>query len=220
MPNSPNLLQSLLSNGGPVVYVLLIFLGVVTLIFLERLLFMHRHKSDTAELLRGLINHLKAGNVKDALANCTDRSGLAAKLFRDAISRWKDGEQQVRAAVDNSICDIIHTLEDNMRLLSCLGNAAPVLGLLGTFFWIMDILEITQASRGQLMGTSVITLQVRNALTCTAIGLIVSLAAHLFYFYLASRIEKFVHDLNKGGAEITYFLGTNPYPGDTDSSKG
>jgi biopolymer transport protein ExbB len=202
--------RQLLNDGGPMVYVILFFAAIAFIIFLERSLFFLRANVDTQELLRGLMNHLRNNNLKEAIANCDNRTGPVGEVFRTAIERWAEGENAIRNAVDETVQLIIPRLENNMKLLACISNITPVLGLLGTLFWMMSIFTRMEQEGGHFVTTITLAGDIKGALVCTAAGLTVALVAQLFYFILMEKIDRIILEMSKAASEITFFLNSNP----------
>ena len=206
---SSQALQEFLSEGGPLMFVIIAFGFLALLLFLERLLLFHRTKVDTNELLRGLMNHLRDGNVREAVANCDNKTGPVGEVIRTAIERWDEGEAKIRYAVDESIRLIIGRLERNMKLLACIANIAPVLGLLGTLFKMMGIFEKIKAAGGQFISIPDLSGYIRGTLYCTAAGLVVAALAYLCYFILLEKINWIIQEMHKAASEIVFFLSSN-----------
>lgn len=202
-------LQEFLTEGGPLMFVIIAFGFLALLLFLERLLLFHRAKVDTNELLRGLMNHLRNGNVREAVANCDNKTGPVGEVIRTAIERWEEGEAKIRYAVDESIRLTIGRLERNMKLLACIGNVAPVLGLLGTLFKMIGIFEKIKAAGGQFISIPDLSGYIRGTLYCTAAGLLVALLAYLCYFILMEKINWIIQEMHKAASEIVFFLSSN-----------
>lgn len=202
--------HQLLNDGGPMVYVILFFAAIAFILFLERSLFFLRANLDTQELLRGLMNHLRNNNLKEAIANCDNRTGPVGEVFRAAIERWSEGENAIRNALDETVRLIIPRLENNMKLLSCISNITPVLGLLGTLFWMMSIFTRMEQEGGHFVTTITLAGDIKGALVCTAAGLAVALIAQLFYFILMEKIDRIILEMSKAASEIAFFLSSNP----------
>lgn len=212
--------QEFLTEGGPLMFIIIAFGFLAFLLFLERLLLFHRAKVDTNELLRGLMNHLRNSNVREAIANCDNKTGPVGEVIRTAIERWDEGEAKIRYAVDESIRLTIGKLERNMKLLACIGNVAPMLGLLGTLFKMMGIFDKIKAAGGQFISIPDLAGHIRGTLYCTAAGLIVALLAYLFYFILMEKINWIIQEMSKAGSEIIFFLSSNkPSKGLNDSEE-
>ncbi len=204
-----NALQEFLTEGGPLMFVIIAFGCLAFLLFLERLLLFHRAKVDTNELLRGLMNHLRNGNVREAVANCDNKTGPVGEVIRTAIERWEEGEAKIRYAVDETIRLTIAKLERNMRLLACIGNVAPVLGLLGTLFKMIGIFEKIKAAGRQFISIPDLSGYIRGTLYCTAAGLLVALLAYLCYFILMEKISWIIQEMSKAASEIVFFLSSH-----------
>ncbi|NMA21526.1 MAG: MotA/TolQ/ExbB proton channel family protein [Lentisphaerae bacterium] len=201
--------RQLLNDGGPMVYVILFFAALAFILFLERSFYFLRANVDTQELLRGLMNHLRNNNLKEAIANCDNKTGPVGEVFRTAIERWSEGESAIRHAVDETVQLIIPRLETNMKLLACISNITPVLGLLGTLFWMMSIFTRMEQEGGHFVTTITLAGDIKGALICTAAGLIVALLAQLFYFILVEKIDRIILEMSKAASEITFFLSSN-----------
>ncbi|MBP1583742.1 MAG: MotA/TolQ/ExbB proton channel family protein [Victivallales bacterium] len=202
-------LKDLLGEGGSVAYVIL-FVGALTfLIFCERLLYLHRCKVDTKEMLHGLMNQLRNGNVKEAIVNCDSTNSPVGEIVRAAIERWGAGENAIRQALDETATVLIPVLEARMKLLSFLGNLAPVLGLLGTLLSMMQIFERMKLKGGHFIETMELAGDIRSALVCTVLGLMVAVAAQLFYLLLSEKIDWLIVEMRKAASEITFFLSSN-----------
>ena len=64
------MLPTLLVNGGPVIWLILIAAATAAIVFIERALFCHRSQINSAEFLNGVRTVIKRGNVVEAIAIC------------------------------------------------------------------------------------------------------------------------------------------------------
>lgn len=193
-------------------YVILAFLFVGLILFVERFLYLHRARVDTFELLRGLMNQLRNRNVKEAIVNCDVRTGPVGEIFRTAIEHWNEGESGIRYAVEETVRLLLPRLERNMKLLQAIAAMTPVMGMLGTLFALINIFARLKNTTGQFSGMSELAPYISNALICTAAGLIASLLCQLFHAILVEKLDKQLEEMSKGAAEMTYFLAHNPAP--------
>ena len=203
-------IQTLLNEGGPLVYVILACLVLTVVIFFERFLVLHRCRIDTYALLNGLTRQLKNKNLAVALANCDSNTGPIGEIFHSAIEHWGDGELGIRCAVEETANLAIRHLETRMKLLSAFASITPIFGLLGTLCKMIDVFSIIKNAGGEFVGTLPLAGSICGALICTAAGLVASLVAYVGYTYLTELIERIVREMHKGAMEITYFLTANP----------
>ncbi|MBR4517694.1 MAG: MotA/TolQ/ExbB proton channel family protein [Victivallales bacterium] len=212
MSNFEDLSKLLFTPGSaPLLIVLGLFLLAGLFIFIERVLYYRRAQVDTLELLRGLTNQLRNHLVKEAITNCDARSGPVGEIFRTAIEHWQDGEAGIRYAIEEMAQILQQRLQFGLRLLAMLANCSSVLGLLGTVFGLVN--AFLTISGNEFAGAKELSLSVSSYLVCTAFGLLVSLVCQLFHGVLSCMLDRQLHEMSKGAAEITFFLTHNPPPG-------
>lgn len=211
MYNLQDLSKLLFTPGSaPLLIVLGLFLLAGLFIFFERVLFYRRAQVDTLELLRGLTNLLRNHRVKEAITNCDVRSGPVGEIFRTAIEHWQDGETGIRYAIEEMAQILLQRLQSGLKLLAMLANSASVLGLLGTVIGLVN--TFMTISGNEFAGAKELSQSISSYLVCTAIGLLVALVCQLFHGVLSCMLDRLLHEMSKGAAEITYFLTHNPPP--------
>src|SRR5450432_1446474 len=188
------MLPTFLTNGGPMIWLILVIGAIALAGFVERVLHCHRAQINSAEFLNGVRNVLKRDNVVEALSICDATPGPVARLVKTAILNRDKGRERVREAVEEAGLIEVPLLEDKLNLLATIAQLAPLLGLLGTIVGFMDIFGRMQndglnANFQQLSGG------VSKALICAAAGLAVAIPAHAGYNYLVSRVNAIVLDM-------------------------
>ena len=199
-----NYAQQLIREGGPIIYLQLVLLIVSFALFLERYLFYYRSHIDTHEFLRGIFNIARNNKITEAVAICDSKPYPVSAVVRAVITHFDQGEPKARHAADEAYMTELPKLRRGLKVLACLGNIAPVLGLLGTLLSLMSIFDkISQ--EGHFVPTTELAGDVKSALLTTALGLIVAMAVHLFSFVLAQKMENIVGDMEKGCEEMINF---------------
>src|SRR5437899_8067341 len=125
-------LPVLLSNGGPMLYIILLTSAVAVVVFIERFLHCHRAQINSTEFLNGVRTVLKRENVVEALSICDATPGPVARLVKTAILNREHGRERVREALEEAGLAEVPRLEDKLNLLATIAQLAPLLGLLGT----------------------------------------------------------------------------------------
>src|SRR6266850_559247 len=199
------MLPTLLSHGGPMIYLILVASAVALAVFVERVLHFHRAQINSMEFLNGVRNVLKRDNVVEALSICDATPGPVARLVKIAILNRERGRDGVRESLEEAGLVEIPPLEDKLNLLATIAQIAPLMGLLGTALGFIRIFGRLQAE------TTVPTMQdlsggVWQALICTAAGLTVAIPCYAAYNYLVSRVNGIVLDMEKAATEITNIL--------------
>src|SRR5437762_5508994 len=121
-----------LSNGGPVLWVVLLSSAADVAVFIERLLHCHRAQINSIEFLNGVRTVLKRDNVVEALSICDATPGPVARLVKTAILNRDHGRERVREALEEAGLAEVPRLEEKLNLLATIAQIAPLLGLLGT----------------------------------------------------------------------------------------
>src|SRR6266571_5090152 len=138
------MLPVLLSNGGPMAWLLLMMSAVVIVVFVERLLHYHRAQINSMEFLNGVRNVLKRENVVEAISICDATPGPVARLVKVAILNRDRGREGVREALEEAGLVEVPPLEDKLNLLATIAQIAPLLGLLGTVLGFIKIFTALQ----------------------------------------------------------------------------
>jgi biopolymer transport protein ExbB len=195
------MLPTLLANGGPVIWLILIAAATAAVVFVERALFCHRSQINSAEFLNGVRTVMKRGNVVEAISICDATPGPVARLVKAAILAREHGRERVREAVEEAGLTEVPRLEEKLNLLATIAQIAPLLGLFGTIVGFIDVFgQIEQA--GLYANIEMLSHGVWKALVCAAGGIAVAIPAHAGYNYLVSRVNKIVLDMERAAAEI------------------
>jgi len=201
-------MPTLLSNGGPVIWLILFAAATALAVFVERVLYCHRSQINSAEFLNGVRTVLKRDNVVEAISICDATPGPVARIVKTAIVNRDRGRDRVREAVEEAGLTEVPRLEENLNLLATIAQIAPLLGLLGTILGFMEIFSKIQAA-GLYANIEQLSHGIWQALICAAAGIAVAIPVHAAYNYLVSRINKIVLDMERAAAEIVNIVTEN-----------
>jgi len=205
-------MPTLLANGGPVIWLILIAAATAAVVFIERALFCHRSQINSAEFLNGVRTVVKRGNVVEAISICDATPGPVARLVKAAILHREQGRDRVREAVEEAGLIEVPRLEEKLNLLATIAQISPLLGLFGTivgfirtFMYLQENGLYAHISGGDhsLAGG------IWESLICAAAGIAVAIPAHAGYNYLVSRVNKIVLDMERAAAEIVNIVTEN-----------
>ena len=199
------MLNLFLSNGGPMMWLILIASATAVAVFVERVLHYHRAQINSMEFLNGVRNVLRRDNVVEAISICDATPGPVARLVKVAILNRDKGRDGVREALEETGLIEVPPLEAKLNLLATIAQIAPLMGLLGTVLGFIQVFTTLQTK------TTVPTMQdlsggVWQALICTAMGLAVAIPCYAGYNYLVSRVNAIVLDMERAATEITNIL--------------
>ena len=206
-----HMLPTFLTDGGPVIWLILIAAAIALVVFIERVLYCHRSQINSAEFLNGVRNVLKRDNVVEAISICDATPGPVARLVKTAILNRDRGRDRVREAVEEAGLAEVPQLEERLNLLATIAQLAPLLGLLGTVLGFIRMFMQLQAE-GPYAHIGSLSAGIWQALICAAAGIAVAIPVHAGYNYLVSRINKIVLDMERAAGEIVNIVTENGGP--------
>jgi biopolymer transport protein ExbB len=196
---------SLLSQGGPVMWVLLGLSAVAIVVFAERALFLHRGQIRSTAFLTGIKNILLKRRLMEAITVCEETPGPVAAVVKAALLHHDADEAKLRLAVQESALIEIPILERRMGALAAIAQVAPLLGLLGTVLGMLRAFHAFMQG-GNYATPAALATGVWEALLATAFGLAVAIPTHLAHHFLRGRVRVLAHDMEWAANEIIRFL--------------
>src|SRR3989449_3131367 len=203
------MLPTLLSKGGPMIYLILGASAVALAVFVERVLHFHRAHINSMEFLNGVRNVLKRDNLVEALSICDATPGPVARLVKTAILNRERGREGVRESLEEAGLIEVPPLENKLNLLATIAQITPLMGLLGTVLGFIEIFTQLQ-NKATLANMQDLSHGVWQALICTAAGLTVAIPCYAAYNYLVSRVNAIVLDMEKAATEIINIVADLP----------
>lgn len=196
---------SLLERGGPVMWVLLSLAVLGLVLFVERLLYLHRGQIRATEFLDGVKNILAQRRMAEAVTVCEEAPGPVAAVVKSALLHAGADEVSLRYAVQNAAVTELPALERRLGALAAIAQIAPLVGLLGT------VLGMTTTFRAFMEGGRYATAQALaggmwQALLTAGAALALAIPAHLAHHLLHGRVRAIVRDVEWAGNEIMRYL--------------
>ena len=192
-------LVEILAKGGPVIYLLIFTSVTVCAIGIERLNFYSRAGSVNENFFTNLKSIASKGDIAYGLELCRNEKnlfGAVALAGIDAAARSENVETAVTVAFDEAAMKF----RARLNYLSMIVTMAPLLGLLGTIFGMIDSFNIFSIQAGQPLA---ITGGIGEALIATATGLCVAIFALIVHTYLAQKLDEKLTALDKISAIVT-----------------
>lgn len=199
------MITTMLANGGPMMWLLLVLSGVAISVFIERALYCHRSQINSSEFLNGVRTVLKRDNVVEALSICDATPGPVARLVRVAIVSRDKGKEGIREALEDAGLVEVPRLEAKLNLLATVAQIAPLLGLLGTVYGFISVFYQLEDA-GVYAHIGLLSKGVWQALISAGAGIAVAIPTHAGYNYLVSRINIIVLDMERSATEIVNIL--------------
>lgn len=193
------------------VIVALGFLGVM--LFIERVLFLHRGQIRAKAFVDGIKNILAKRRLIEALTVCEETPGPVAAVVKAALLHADAPADEMRFHVQEAAVIELPALERRLHSIAAIAQVAPLVGLLGTVFGFIATFAAFEHG-GNYVSATVLSAGMWQALLATAGSLMLAIPAHLGYHFLAGRVRAIVRDVEWGGNEIMKYLLTE-YRGST-----
>jgi biopolymer transport protein ExbB len=197
---------SLLSQGGPMMIVLLVMAVAGLVLFVERLLFLHRGQIRSTAFVDGIKNILAKRRVMEALTVCEETPGPVAAVVKAALLNVHDDAVKMRFAVQEAAIVEIPALERRLGSIAAIAQIAPLVGLLGTLLGMATTFYAFMSSGVEYATARALSDGMWRALLVSIGGLSIAIPAHLGYHFLSGRVRSMVRDVEWAGNEIMRFL--------------
>jgi len=165
-------------------------------IIIERLLALRK----SAVIPRSFMPGLKGvfnGEHRDPQAGldyCNAHRSPLSRVVAAGIRKMKRSEEAVERAVEDAGAIEVDKLRRNMHLLFGVSAVAPMLGLLGTVWGMIEAFQV--ASIAGLGKASKLATGIYQALVTTFAGLVVAIPVLILYYYFLGKIDQMVHQMN------------------------
>ena len=189
IPSDPTIFQ-IISLG---VYAVLAFLSVYVLtIALFKLIQFARRGVGGRKEAEGILDDWLNGRVDKAIRNASRRKSVLARVLQAVFSgvqaRPNDKGYAEELSRQTAMIELA-MLNERMRALDMVVQAAPMLGLLGTVVGMIDAFSVLSVTEGAVDPT-LLASGIYVALTTTAAGLSIALLAFFIATWLEGRIDR------------------------------
>jgi biopolymer transport protein ExbB len=196
---------NLISRGGPMMWVLGALAVLLFMVFVERVLFLHRGQIRPEAFLEGIRNILARRRLVEALTVCEETPGPVAAVVKAALLHADATEERMRLHVQEAALNEIPVLERRIGALAVIAQVAPLVGILGTVLGMITTFAAFEQGGNYAMAAA-LSRGMWQALVATAGGLLLAIPAHLAHHFLSARVRSLVRDVEWSGNEIMKYL--------------
>jgi biopolymer transport protein ExbB len=190
--------------GWLVNLLLVLMLGYVIYIFVERYLAISRASKAEADFMFKIKGYIKEEKFDQAKDLCSRSSSPSARILEKAIERIGKSEETITAAIENTGKLEVLRLEQRISFLATASGAGPMLGFLGTVIGMVVVfIDLENSTSLEL---KVIAPGIMTAMITTVAGLIVGIFAFMGHNHLQSMISKVVYQMENTALEFTDLL--------------
>jgi len=194
VPDIGGTFAKLMREGGPVMWILLVFSVFALAIIIERFIALRRAKINVNEFLAKIRKALIVNrSIREAVKVCEQYRGPVASIMKAGLLKYGQPKEDVEKTIENAALFEMGRLERFLVFLATTANVAPLLGFFGTVTGMIKSFDALAAAG--LSNPAMVAIGIKEALTTTAGGLAVAIPVQLAYNYFMSRINKFVRDI-------------------------
>lgn len=198
--------ELILSGGIMMIPIILCSIAVIA-ISVERYWTLNPAKVAPKELLVQIwgwikSNHIDAGKLRELRQNSP-----LGKILAAGLSNSRQGREVMKQSIEDAANQVIHDLEKYVGMLGTIANVAPLLGLLGSVF---GMIETFNAIMLQGSGNAtVLAGGIAVALVATAAGLVVAIPATILHRFFIRRVDTLAVMLEEEAIKLVDALHTD-----------
>ena len=182
------------TTSSMTMFFILVFLSIAAVyIIIERYLTMQRAGKVDHNFMNSIRASVESGNLQAARALCQSVDSPMARMVEKGLDRIGKPLDDINKAIENVGNLELLKLERNLSTLASISGLGPMFGLLGTVLGL--ILSFEDMSSATNVTPQVLSAGIYQALTSTALGLIVSIVSMAGYNVLVSNLDKVVYKM-------------------------
>ena len=200
---------SLLTNGGPFMYVILSVSIFALVIFLERASFLfYGMKLDMDAAFKRIMKPLEKSDYRRAIEECSKmRKHPLGEILKAGLLKADGRDKEIERAMEEKIIGEIPRVRARINLLTLFANISTLLGLLGTIMGLITAFQgVTNAS--EAMKQEILASGIAIAMLTTAAGLVVAIPCLAGYYLLNNRGEFLIDKLEEKSISMANMLST------------
>lgn len=206
MPESPlDSLFEIIRSGGPLMIPIALCSVLALAYMVERSIRLRASRLAARPFHEQLLTTLREQGAGAGLALCERSETSQARVLAAGLRRAQDEWMQREKAVEDAGSREVDRLSANLRPLVVIGMIAPLLGLLGTVWGMIESFSVISSGDG-LGSPEALAGGISQALVTTAAGLAVAIPAQAAYYWFKSRIDGFVRRTEDLYAEVAELL--------------
>ncbi len=209
----PGNVLGIMYKGGFIVPILIGVLLTVLTFAIERFLTIQKAmgKQPAEKFIATIKGFLASHQYDEALAECDKQGGSLANVIHEGVSKLiyvkndnkMDKEAKVAAiqkSIEEAIALELPMLSKNMVVISTCASIGVLVGLIGTVFGM--IRAFAALATAGAPDTSALATGISEALVNTAIGIVSSALAIIFYNLFNNRVDQLTYAMDEAGFSI------------------
>lgn len=180
--------------GGPIMWPLGLCSVIALAFTVERWIRLNRIAIGSRRLGETIVESLRSGGSKAALETCASQKNALTRILGAGLERFDGGAPAIEKAVEDAGSKEVRRMTSSLRPLATVVTIAPLLGLLGTVWGMVEAFSNIALQNG--MGKpELLASGISQALITTVAGLVIAIPTQAIYYWFKSKIDGFVKDV-------------------------
>lgn len=192
-------------KGGLMMYPLLVSSILVLAIVLDRIIYFRRAETNEKELFIKIKEKLKSHGPEASIAYCEQVGGPIALILKAGLNHYGETRDKIEDSFEREALIEVPRLKRFLPALNTIGSIATLMGFTGT---VMGMINAFNSIAGA--GTTspgIVAGGIAEALTTTAVGLVIAIFAMVFYHYFSHRVDRILLELEKLSRNLIDVMG-------------
>jgi biopolymer transport protein ExbB len=189
-------------EGGWGMYPILLLLGLVVYMVVDRATFLAKSKVDVDKLMSLIKSQIVGGNLRGAISTCEQTPAAVTKIIAAGLRRAEQGgsEHDIQQSMDEEALRELPKVEKRTGYLAMLGNLATLAGLLGTITGLIKSFA-SVAGVDPSMKATMLSKGISEAMNCTAFGLGTGILGLAAFAVLNGKTQAILDGINQATVE-------------------
>lgn len=198
-------LWMMIENGGVILGVIGGLSVIAVLMMLYFFLTITPRREIPRRFSKEARKQIRAGELENLARQCRKRRDLLSKVLQAGLKVAGHDRFVIQEAMESEGERGATLLWQRISYLNNIGVIAPLLGLLGTVWGMMQAFGAIALDDTQVRGLAM-AYSVAQAMTTTAAGLALAIPAMAVYFYLRGRVTRIVSEVEAHASEFIDLL--------------
>jgi biopolymer transport protein ExbB len=185
-----------LIKAGGIIMIPIVLCSVLALaIIIERFWTLRASRIAPKKTSNEVWHWIKNKELSSKKLRALKESSPLGRIMAVGLANAKHGRDVMKESIEQEASQIVHDMERFLTALGTVSVVAPLLGLLGTVFGMIEVFAAIQ-----LEGTGnagVLAGGISEALLTTAAGLSVAIPALIFHRYFLRRVDEIVINMEQ-----------------------
>jgi biopolymer transport protein ExbB/TolQ len=198
------------NEGGWPMYVILLWLGCIIAISVERAIYLWGQSTPKALFLKTVQKFILAGDVQGAIKHCSTLNTSLARIVMSGMVKVNRPDDEVQAALDEAALVELPKISTRTAYLGLLSNLAMLTGLFGTVLGLIRSFgAVSKPGVDQAMKATILAEGISEAMNCTAFGLIAAILGLIGFAILNGKTQILEDDINEGSVLVMNLIVNN-----------